>query len=431
MPKVTPGPGQVVEETTRTRVLDGPSLDAEKLPTDSLEYMDSLSADKWQSGNHLVYLYRVDPPVFRNGTGPTYVTKYGTPITLEQIQQDFGGGIWRILVKRGNERMADRNYQIGGTPRDLTRAQQEFNPALPGGVPLDGSNNGVMSQALNLAANPSAQAAQTRMLETAATSAIDMVKASAPAQLTVKDIIELAEKMRGPASQEKPFLETEVGRIVVAAASALVTALVNRVVSPTDPLEQFVKMSEVMSKLSGGNSSSDWKAALVNAAPQIAEAGRGMLQEIRMGAEAQMRINAGRTLPVAPAPQQTGQVSGGLQVQPTPANPAAPQNVLEMPAPPAQTGQVPMEPFETKLIELLLDTQMTGDKAGEILEATWPGIVDEVAQYSVDQIMGAFKSRTILAPHAANPRLRQFLTEFLQWANETDAPAPATPKPSA
>lgn len=85
-----------------------------------------------------------------------------------------------------------------------------------------------------------------------------------------------------------------------------------------------------------------------------------------------------------------------------------------------------MEPFEQKLVELLNDPTMTGDKAGEILDAQWPRFIDEIAQYSVDQILVAFNTRPILAPHAKNPRLRQFLTEFLQWANETDN-APLTP----
>jgi hypothetical protein len=138
------------------------------------------------------------------------------------------------------------------------------------------------------------------------------------------------------------------------------------------------------------------------------------VHDLRLGTEAQIQLNAGRTLPAAPQPAPAPQ-----------SNPNAPQNVVEMPAPQvAQTGDT-MPPFELKLIELLNDPTVTGDKAGEVLDAAWPRIVDEVSQYTVDQIIMAFKTRPILAPHAANPRLRQFLTEFLQWANETDTPAPA------
>lgn len=81
-----------------------------------------------------------------------------------------------------------------------------------------------------------------------------------------------------------------------------------------------------------------------------------------------------------------------------------------------------MDLLDLKLVELLNDPAMTGAKAAEILYQTWPGFVDEVSTYNVDAIIGAMNQRPLLKPHTANPRLRQFLTEFLQWANETDAP---------
>lgn len=408
MPKVTPPPGQTVEEVTRTRILPAADSEPEKFSTDALEYMDALSADKWNAGNHLVYIYRVDPPVFRGAPGPTYVTKFSTPITLEQIQSEYGGGMWRILVKRGVERAADRVYPVAGSPRDLTRSQQEFRPELPGGVPPDGPNN-LASQAMNLAANPGAQAAQVRLLETAASNAIEMVKQTAPQQLSVKDIIELARSLAPQQPVEKPFLETPLGALAIAAA----TTLVNRLITPVDPLAQLSQMAEVMSKFGGGSSSSDWKTALVNAAPQLANAVRDTVQELRLGTEAQMRMNAGRTLQAA------------QPAVPALPNPAQPENVVQMPAPAAQTGPPAMEPFESRLVELLNDPNMTGDKAGEILDATWPTIVDEVSRYTVDQIMMAFRSRPLLAPHANNPRLREFLTQFLAWANEPEAPPTA------
>jgi len=320
------------------------------------------------------------------------------------------------VIKRGSERVADSKYQLSGTPRDLTRSIQEFAPSMPGGVPANDGNS-VVSRALDLAANPTAQAAQTQMLLHASTAAIDMVKTNAPPALSVKDILELAEKMRGPVVNEKPFLETEVGKILVAAASALVTALVNKMVTPTDPVEQIGKYADLFSKISGGNATNDWKAALVQAAPQIAHAVKDTVQELRLGTEAQLRFNAGRTLPPAPpaAPPAAPAVA-----TPPPIPPGS--NVVEMP-PPGDN----MEPFERKLVELLNDPNMTGDKAGEILDQTWPRMIDEISTYTVEQILTAFQMRPILQPHANNPRLRQFLAEFMEWAKETDAPAPTPP----
>jgi len=428
MPKVTPTEGQAVEETTVTRLIPARGSENDRGATEAIEYMESTPRDKWEQSNHIVYLYRVEPAIYRNAPGPTYVTKYSTPITLDQIQQEYGGGLWRIVIKRANERVSDSRYQLSGTPRDLTRTTQEFTPAAPGGVP-SGDSVSLASEAMKLAANPTAQAAQIDMMRTSANAAIELVKANAPKQLSVQEILELAKGLNGSPLNEKPFLETEVGKILLAAASAVVTAFVNRVVAPAaDPLDQLSKYAEVIGKFTPGSSSSDWKAALVQAAPQIANSIKDTVQELRLGTEAQARLNAGRTLTAGPLPSPAA--------PPAVPNPGttAPNlgtgNVVQMPAPPAQEGRVPMEPFETKLVELLNDPTMTGDKAGEILDETWPRMVDEIATYSVEQIMYAFTVRPILQPHAQNPRLRQFITEFLEWTKE-EAPPLTPPAPAS
>lgn len=416
MPKVTPGPGQAVESTTVTRLVDASSVEKEKFSSDALEYMEQIPADKWNAGNHCAYIYRVDPPTYRNATGPAYVTKYATPITLEQIQREYGGGLWRILVKKGEERMADRNYQVSGTPRDLTRSTPEFSPASPNGVPVGDPVN-LASEAMRIASNPTTQAANLDMIRQSATAAIDLVKANAPKQLSIQELLELAKGLNGSGSNQKPFLETEVGKIVLAAISSLVAALVNRMVAPpADPLDQLSKYAEVMAKFAPtGSSTNDWKAALVQALPQIGNAVKDTVQELRLGTEAQMRLNAGRTLTAAPPPPVPP-----TQSAPTQPNPASP-NVVQMPSSP-QSGPPVMEEFESELVKLLNDPQITGDMAGEILDQRWPRIVDEIATYNVDQILYAFSVRPILQPHAQNPRLRQFITEFWEWARDTEPP---------
>jgi hypothetical protein len=411
VPKVTPANGQVVEEVTRTRVLDAAAQEAEKSSPDPFEYMEQTPRDKWDQGEHIIYLYRLEPPVYRNVPGPTYVTKYGVPVTLDQIQQEYGGGLWRLLVKRGRERVADRQYAVSGAPRDLSRNGQDGPAATQGGAPSDGT---VLSQAMNLAANPTAQQATTAILTSAAAASIEMVKANAPKQLSMQEIIVLAKEL---SPKTASFLESPLG-------IALAGKLIDRLFA--DPTEQFVKLMDVVSRMNGGSSASDWKAALVQAVPQIAEAGRGMLQELRLGAEAQAGVNAARTLNAAPASAPNPGAGAPVGV------PAPQSNVVQMPSQPA--GAPSMEritAFNTKLIELLSDPNMTGDKAGEILDAQFPEIVDEVSRMTADQIISiGFQRQPMLQPHAQNPRLREFLTQFLQWANESDAPAPA-PQPSA
>lgn len=429
-PKVNdPAPGTAIKETKFTEVVPaGKISDSEGSRSyDAFEYMDQMKPEDWATVT--AYLYRVEPPVWRNGDSKTQVTQFTNFFDMMDIQRQYGGGVFRILLRntKTKERLADSKHAIIGTPRDLTRETQEFAPGSPNSVPTENQN--LVSKAMDMAANPTAQAAQVDMLRSAAINAIEMVKSNVPQQppqLTVKDILELAEKMNRPMAptNETPFMQTEAGKIIVAAASALVTALVNRLVSPTDPLDQLSKYAEVIGKFSPASSTTDWKAALVQAAPQLANAVKDTVQELRLGTEAQMRLNASRTLTAAPPPA-------------TP--PAAPpvqqnlqgNNVVEMPAPQTpQTGPQPMEPFEMKLIELLSDQNMTGDKAAEILYQQWPRFVDEISTYSVDMIMGAFAARPILALHAGNPRLRQFITEFLEWAKD-ETPALTPPAPAS
>lgn len=419
MPKVdTLAPGTTVKETKFTEVVPSSKTPGnEERNFDAFDFQDQMRPEDWE--HTTAYLYRVEPPVWRNGDGKTQVTTFINFFSLLDIQREFGGGVWRILIKdtKTRERVADSKHATAGAPRDLTRGDNSLSSSTPVGSVPQSESGGVVSQAMNIVSDPTARAAQTQMLTSAATSAIELVKANAAQQMTVKDILELAEKMNSRPA-EKPFLETEVGKIVVAAASALVTALVNRMITPTDPLDQLTKMAGVMQSLgAGGSAASDWKAALVNAAPQLANAVRDTVQELRMGTEAQMRLNAGRTLPAA-------QMQPQAQAVPAQQNPGQ-DKVVQMPQP-AQQASAP-EMIDLKLIELLNDPAMTGDKAGEILDETWPDFVTEVAKLNVDQLIQAFQIRPLLKPHAANPRLREFLTQFLQWANEADAPVAPQP----
>jgi len=421
-PKVeAPAPGTAIKETKFTELVSADKSNGnEERSYDALDYMEKMKPEDWASVT--AYLYRVEPPVWRGGDSKTQVTQFTNFFDMMDVQRQYGGGVWRILLRntKTKERLADSKHSVAGTPRDLTRETQEFSAGSSNGTTAT-ETGGVVSQAMNIVSDPNARQAQTQMLLNSAAASIDLVKQNAAPQLTVKDILELAEKMNSRGA-EKPFLETEVGKIVVAAASALVTALVQRVVTPTDPLDQLTKMATVMNSLGAGSSSGDWKAALVNAAPQIANALKDTVHEMRLGTEAQAGINASRTLTAA-SPPPIPPATAGVPAQQNPAN----GNVVEMPTPQSQPiGVDQMQLLDIKLVELLNDPKMTGDKAAEILYQTWPDFVDEISNYNVDAIINAMNVRPFLKPHIGNPRLRQFLTEFLQWANEADAP-PAAP----
>lgn len=427
MPKVTPGAGQAVEETTVTRIIPAMDPPADKISSDALEYMELCPPDKWAEGNHIAYIYRVDPPVIRNAAGPTYVTKYATPISLEQIQQEWGGGLWRILVKRGSERMADRNYPIAGTARDLSRtthgsesggqngnSQQQDTGAI--------TPNSVGGEALRLITNPANAQVQVQMAFDTLRASLDVMRAQMPHTPSLTETIQMLNSVKQP-SDINAFFSGPLGQI----AMTVISALVQKIITPVDPLDQIQKMAAVMQAISGGNNggnpAADWKAALVNALPQVMNAARDTVQTM---ADAQMRAAPPRILPAAPMVPQTPAV-------PLAQNPAT-QNVLKMPAPPPAAPVTP-EMIDQKLIDLLNDPAVTGEQAGEIMDQFSPQFVDEVSKLTVEQFMAAFRVRPLLQPHASNPRLPQFLSEFLEWAKESDTPSagpyPVAPQPVA
>jgi hypothetical protein len=422
MPKVdAPAPGTALKETKFTEVVSAAQAGGsdESRSYDAIEYMEKMKPEDW--ANITAYIYRIEPPVWRGAGEKTQVGQFTDFFDLMTLQKQFGGGVFRILLRntKTRERVADSKHGLGGTPRDLTRDVQEFASSTFSGVPTQTDTasgitpGGVVSKAMDMVGNTEAQRAQVEMVKTTATDMVHMVREAMPKQLSVQEIIVLAKEL---APKANSFLESPLG-------IALAGKLIDRLFA--DPTDQFIKMADIMTRINGGSSAGDWKAALVQAAPQLAMAVKDTVQELRLGTEAQMRLNAGRTLNAAPPPPPPPAAPNPGATAP---NPDA-HNVVEMPAP--QTGGTGMEPFETKLVELLNDPNMDGEKAGEILDQQWPRIVDEITLYSVDQIMGAFATRPILQPHAQNPRLRQFITEFLEWAKETDTPPLTPPAPAA
>lgn len=411
-PVVTAGPGQTVEEVKRTRILNGSDPDAEKFPSDSIEYMETLTPEQWQKGDHTVYLYRVEPPLYktdRNSFG--YVDKFATPITLELIQRDYGGGLWRIVIKRGPERVCAREYPVSGPPMDLTRMNVAPGARPNGAAPYNGTAgtspaDANQSKLIDAATNTEAQKAQVDMVKDTAKEMISLARQNAPQQMSVKEILELTKELRsdgGGSLWNNP--------VIVALLTTLVSKFADRLFQ--DPTANFVQILELAQKFNGQNANvvGDWKLAAAQAVPKVAESLADALHEMRMGAEVQAGVRTAQSETVmraGPAPN--------TQPPPAAANPPADggkSKVIEM-QPPAPQGD-PMELFETKFVELLANPQVSGAQAAETLWHDWPQILTEIASFPPELIIANAFKRPILAPHAGNPRIPQFVGDLIAW----------------
>jgi len=370
--------------------------------------MESLSPEDWGKGNHSVYLYRVEPAVYR-GSGPAYVTKYATPVSLDMIQREYGGGVWRILIKRGDERIVDRQYTVGGLPMDLSRVVggngNGVAAATPAGVGGMGGSEALVSKAIDVAANTNAQAAQIEMVKKTNAEMLELAKSAAPKQMSIEEIIKLAKELQpAPAAGGIDWWSNPL-------VIALVTKLAERLFA--DPTENFIKLLALSKEMNGGSATGDWKLALAQAVPKVGESLADIMDSIRMGAEAQMRARTGQpaALPAAPTPPAAA--------TPAPA-PGDPANVVEMPKPVA-TAADGVEAFERRFVELLADPQVTGAQAAEILWREWPNILTEISAYPAQVVIANAFKRPLLVPYAQDPRVPQFLEEMIAWTKQAIA----------
>ena len=416
-PVVAPAPGQTVEEVKRTRILNGNDGE-EKYPSDSLEYMETLTPEQWQKGDHTVYIYRVEPPLYKTDrNSPAYIDKFGTPITLELIQRDYGGGLWRIVIKRGPERVCAREYPVSGPPMDLTRVQAAPGTRTNGAYSTNGNGSGSpadmnQSKLIDAATNVEAQKAQVDMVKSTATELVQMAKEAAPKQMSIQEIILLAKELQ-PKAPAAASVDWWSNPLVIALATKLIERLF------ANPFEQIGPIVEMVSKINGGaNVAGDWKLAAAQAVPKVAESLADALHEMRMGAEVQAAARTAGSEVV-----MRGGQAPNANTQPNPAPPpptSANSKVIEMQPPPQGD---PMEAFETKFVELLANPEINGAQAADILAKDWPNILTEIARYPADVIIANAFKRPILAPQAANPRVPQFVAELIAWVKANSAPA--------
>lgn len=108
--------------------------DSKGIP-DVFDYMKLLTAAQWDPNNAPrekvdCYLYRVEPPVpwAKQPNMNAYVDKIFFPVDHEWVSKNFGGGLWRINMKRGYGDDRGDLYNVtfitAGDPKDLSHIEQ-------------------------------------------------------------------------------------------------------------------------------------------------------------------------------------------------------------------------------------------------------------------------------------------------------------------
>ena len=244
----------VVETVSRKRVVTPAELEKEKTgrsTPDFWEFIESMTEEMW-AGDYMLYILREDPkPSLYGGTNtvekcPGYmIMPNGVRLKLDSredielaIKEKWGGKAFRLILKKGRERLAEGKCMNDAPPKYPDNMMQPVHP-LP--------NAGGMSDTNTIAA---------KAIDTVANHPSEAISIAMGALRTVSDMLsrQATAAVAAPGAAPNPApattLDAELDR---AFKAAMIKKLIEPPPPPPDPFEMFVKFKQVMGD--GGNGS--------------------------------------------------------------------------------------------------------------------------------------------------------------------------------
>ncbi len=432
--EVSSDPGAVVETTTRRRVISSDQVARDRTTPDFWQYVEALTPTEWQ--RHVLYIYRQEP-------GPsTQIEKLAGYIAMpdgSQIQltsqEEFeyalgakhGGRVYRMILKRGAERVAQERVYIDTPPKVVAR------PADPGFA------QGGMQQTESSATADIAREAIHAVTSQEGVAVNVAVNALQGAATVIERFSKMTHQPAAPSASDEMMKQ-------------IFSVLIERALNPPppppplDPLEQMTKFLALMNQINpaGGGAgnpvlnkildgavekllnppatgpSSSTGAELVRQLPQVANYVSQAMAEWRHGAEAQ------RDTAVL---MKTGVVPVKAPGAPNPAVLAAPQALQENP-----TGMPTLEFIESRIVEILkepISAEQAADETIAFLVRIDPALVRQLAMQGAAGLLQLFQTRPTLKPATVNiPRLQEFIAAFLKFDRENTEGATEDAKPN-
>lgn len=438
-PATDPQENGVIETRTTRRIIPVSETQEGKNP-DVWEYLRSITPQQWSK--HLVYVYRIEPgpriQILRTGESVLTMPS-GRRVTLTDEQeveyaltQEFGGGVFRLLVKNGPQIIAAGNLEIGVPPRAIRLPVDTTQSG--NGATVSSANSSDVSQIASKAIDTVAghDAVGIKL-------ALDTVAAMGQVQEHAMNVIKNASIAPAPAPAPAPSQSDQL-------MQALMLKMMERVIDHMDapPPTGFPGLngdmvgrffSTVIERglnppvATNGNSVSG-VAAVASVLPQVLSYGAQIAAEIRMKAEAERdTVIAARS----PQPPQVQPPAPRPQVLP-PATPA--------PAP-HPTGAEAMggpstEFVESRIIQILQQPTSAEEAADAVLmflhtidgpdQPAGEGSVAQLVKLGESGLVQLFNFRPKLKPATANmPRLLEFIRAFLKLYAEDQQEAEQTP----
>ncbi len=384
-----------------------------KVVKDLWAYLDLLSTEAWEKYKHTIYLYRANP---ERPNERSFLEKFPRPITIEDVQERFGGGLFRILLKRGTYPSHTQEFAIEGEPK-IARAPLETgrgsdSPALVEAVrQFSDLTKTLMTHGNQLDSD------QRKMLTQGAAAAIELVKQQAMGSDAsgLLETLTKAKEFLVPAKAQETSADKFFG--------LMMTKMVDRMFGEkeeSDPLEKIDTILSVMDRLkenSGGGAAkgNPWAQALTT----LANKADSLMDGAHRIFETFARIEAYRagkqpfnaTLP--PSSPTAGHSTG--QPAPESAVPAA------EPQPPGGSEADARQVARKSLLVNLILNGANGNHAASVLSEVddpWTVEFAEVLRSNPGSLM----ADPILSQVSAHPGLQVFVRDFLEYF-EPEAPA--------
>lgn len=424
---VKPATGEVLVEEKRTRV-ETPATEertgGRKHPP-MWDFIDTLTPDSWNTKDYEMTLYRGS----KSNRG-AWCGKFYEPMTPDKIQAKFGGGSYVIYMKvpPGNQLRYYEEIEIVGPVKN------NFDASVSTPASSDAT-----SQLIALFREEMRAMREEMRAARGGDLGIEAVKQamSLNGQVFSSAVPAVTAAINGGANGgHAPSPMDELTRRFLDAA-------ISKMLNPADPIENFAKMAQAMGslgyKMGGANPNGGLAAelarGLMGALPQLAAHVGGIMDQYRRAEEAKMQQVA--MMKGLPAP---------INMAPNP--PAAPAtNVIEMPPAANPSGDAPVmtqeqsmnaeqlfQYVETKVVELLLNTDLTPEEAANdaltFIDVTDKNLVDELLRHGEAGLRWAFANRAILKQVPQGPRLESFISEFVRNARKVSMPVPPVPNPN-
>lgn len=431
-----PARNETVVTTTTKQILPAQN----RSTVDFWPYVESLKPEDWSK--HIVYIYRTDPRVSMYGDGASSLEKItgffeispGRQIPFNSreevelaIREKHGGKAFRLILKRGSERIAEEKCSNDFPPRYVHMMPGANSGAgNPSGTPYDSASAtaDVAKVAMSTMAGQERAATETavRALEGASNVILRMSQGTQPAPPSAMDqamqamMVEIMRRAMNPPPAPDPIDQ-------IAKIAALVGQLnggANSGLGPLAPVvTKFIETASerVFSPITTTPTASA-AAELVRQLPGVAGYVTQAIREWRAGVEAQRDTAAFMTGHKPPTP-------------PTPAQPPPQPIPTQLPKPPGGEITMPsLEFIEVKIIEIIEEGHAADDAADDILsfidrmDAALPAQLHTLGEAG---LLNLFQTRPILQPAIKNmPRLVEIIRAILRLTE----PKPTSSSPS-